>query len=212
MRRPINAPYTITNTFGVPDQYAKFGYHAVIDYGLPTGRDVYAPNSGKVVYSQFHSTGGNMVVIYDGKYYHRLMHNSALKVFTNEQVSEGQLVAISGNTGLSTGAHVHWDVNTQGIFPDRFSAFVDPAIVLKGETMDLESAIRLADSLWGWDRTEEHTNILKRDIVGGDFKERVTYMYNHPFRVQYSQYIDGLVAQATNPGATQLKPGLYKVN
>jgi hypothetical protein len=150
-RRPINLPYRITNTFGVPDSNAKFGRHAGIDYGIPTGREVYAPVSGKVVYARYHSTGGNMVVIFDGKHYHRLMHNSAFRVSVGEQVSEGQLVALSGTTGLSTGPHVHWDINTQGIFPTSFSAFVDPAIVLTGGDVMNKQEVDWG-FLLGWNR------------------------------------------------------------
>lgn len=126
-RRPVDAPFTITTEFGTPDSYALFGYHSGIDYAVPTGRLVYAPTAGRVVYARFHSARGNMVVIFDGTYYHRLLHNSAFNVSEGQQVSEGAVVAYAGSTGLSTGPHCHWDINTRGVDAQAFSDFIDPA-------------------------------------------------------------------------------------
>lgn len=129
MRRPVNAPYTVTNTFGVPDANAKFGRHSGTDYAVPTGTPVFAPVSGNLQ-NIVSITGGNMVVIFDGKYWHRLMHNSSFSR-QNGRVEEGQQVAPSGNTGLSTGPHSHWDINTEGVYPTTFNSFIDPEKWLK---------------------------------------------------------------------------------
>jgi hypothetical protein len=124
-RIPIDNPYTITTAFGVPDSNAKFGRHSGIDYaGFASGRAVFAPATGNLT-NIYSPTGGNMVVIYDGKYHHRLMHNSAF-VRGNGQVSEGEQVARAGTTGLSTGVHVHWDINTEGTYPTSFNSFINP--------------------------------------------------------------------------------------
>lgn len=133
MRRPVNSPYTITTEFGVKDSYAKFGFHSGVDYAVPVGRSVYSPAAGTVVYARMHPTGGNMVVIHDGQYFHRLMHNSQFKIGEGQQVSDGQEVALAGTTGLSTGPHVHWDINTRGVDAQAFSDFVSPARWLNGE-------------------------------------------------------------------------------
>lgn len=131
MRRPVNTPYTISTEFGQPDSYAKFGYHSGVDYAVPTGRQVLAPVSGQLT-NVVSPTGGNMVVIYDGRFYHRLMHNSSFSR-ANGQVSEGEEVSKSGTTGLSTGPHVHWDINTEGTYPSSFASFVNPADWLAGK-------------------------------------------------------------------------------
>lgn len=130
-RRPINAPYTITTEFGVADGYAKFGKHSGTDYAVNLGRPVYAPASGSLQ-NVVSPTGGNMVVIYDGQFWHRLMHNSAF-VRSNGSVQEGNEVAKAGTTGLSTGVHVHWDINSEGIYPTSFAPFKDPFKWLQGE-------------------------------------------------------------------------------
>ena len=128
MRRPVNAPYTITTEFGVPDSNALFKYHSGVDYGVGTGTNIYAPIAGTVVYAQFHSVRGNMVGIFDGTYTHRLMHNSAFKVKVGDKVTEGQIVALSGSTGLSTGPHCHWDiVRGNKMDATSFNDFLSPA-------------------------------------------------------------------------------------
>lgn len=131
MRRPVDAPYVITTEFGAPDSYAKFGFHSGVDYAKSTGSSVYAPVSGNLT-QVVSPTGGNMVVIFDGRFYHRLMHNSQF-IKGNGGVSEGEVVAKVGTTGLSTGPHCHWDINKQGTYPDSFAQFISPADWLAGK-------------------------------------------------------------------------------
>lgn len=132
MRRPVNTPYTISTEFGVKDSYALFGYHSGVDYAVPSGRQVLAPVSGTLT-NVVSPTGGNMVVIKDGQgFTHRLMHNSSFSR-GNGPVTEGQEVAKSGTTGLSTGPHVHWDINREGTYPSSFASFVSPADWLAGK-------------------------------------------------------------------------------
>lgn len=130
-RRPVNAPYQITTEFGVPDSYAKFGYHSGVDYAVPLNRPIYAPVSGELL-NVVSPTGGNMVTIYDGKYWHRLMHNNSFSR-ANGRVNEGDQVALAGTTGLSTGVHSHWDINGEGIYPTSFASFIPPADYLAGK-------------------------------------------------------------------------------
>lgn len=132
MRRPVDTPITITTEFGVPDSNAKFGRHSGVDYLKNTGSNVYAPTSGTLT-QVVSPTGGNMVVIRDNQgFTHRLMHNSQF-IKPNGGVSEGELVAKSGTTGLSTGPHVHWDINKEGTYPTSFSSFINPADWLAGK-------------------------------------------------------------------------------
>lgn len=126
-RRPVNAPFSITTEFGVPDQYAKFSRHSGVDYAVPLNRPVYAPVSGTLT-NIVSATGGNMVQIFDGKYYHRLMHNNSFSR-ANGYVKEGEEVAKAGTTGLSTGVHVHWDIADRAN-PTAFNQFVSPAAFL----------------------------------------------------------------------------------
>lgn len=143
MRRPVDSPYVITTEFGVPDSYAKFGKHSGVDYAVPTGRPVYAPASGNLT-QVVSPTGGNMVVIFEGRFYHRLMHNNSFSR-GNGPVSEGQEVAKAGTTGLSTGSHCHWDINTEGTYPTSFAAFINPADWLAGKYVNQGGSMSVTD-------------------------------------------------------------------
>lgn len=131
MRRPVNQPFTITTEFGVKDSYAKFGFHSGVDYGVALNHPVHAPISGQLS-NVVSPTGGNMVVIYDGQFWHRLMHNNSF-ARSNGSVQEGDTVAYAGSTGLSFGVHVHWDINKEGVYPSSFAAFIPPADWLDGK-------------------------------------------------------------------------------
>lgn len=127
-RVPVNQPYTVTTPFGVPDSNALFGRHSGIDYAVPLGRPIYAPASG-TLRNIVSPTGGNMVKIFDGKYWHRLMHNNSFSR-GDGPVSEGQEVAKAGTTGLSTGVHCHWDISVKEV-ATGFADFIDPNVYLK---------------------------------------------------------------------------------
>jgi hypothetical protein len=134
-RRPVDTPYTITTEFGVPDSNALFKYHSGVDYAVGTGRLIYAPVAGTITYARFHNVRGNMVGIFDGVNTHRLMHNSSFAVREGQQVSEGQVVAYAGSTGLSTGPHCHWDIiRGNKIDAAAFSDFINPASWLASAT------------------------------------------------------------------------------
>ena len=194
MRRPITGSPKITTKFGVKDSYAKFGRHSGIDYSLPTGTPIYAPTSGKLT-NVISKTGGNMVVIQDGKYIHRLMHNSKFLVKSGSKVKEGDKIALSGNTGLSTGPHLHHDVNTQGTYPTSFDAFIDPDKLLK--LIEEEKMItNREDAIWIW-RTvkQKHSpnEKEKREYTGKNLTKLLQDLSNdadvvdfkHVYRVDY---------------------------
>lgn len=173
MRRPVNSPYTITTEFGVPDSNAKFGRHSGVDYAVPTGRAVFAPASGELM-NVVSPTGGNMVVIRDDQnFYHRLMHNSSF-TRVNGRVNEGEQVAKAGTTGLSTGPHVHWDINREGVYPSSFNAFISPADWLAGKYQSNqgggEMPIPNADNYYGRYR-KAMAHIRGRDMGREEFNK-----------------------------------------
>jgi septal ring factor EnvC (AmiA/AmiB activator) len=131
-RYPVDQHNLVTTEFGVRDSNAYFGYHSGIDFGVGPGSNVYAPTSGQVWWAGSSRTGGNMLILFDGSYYHRLMHNSQLLV-TSGPVTEGQVIAKSGSTGLSSGPHVHWDVARDmrsDLRPETFASFTNPVVWL----------------------------------------------------------------------------------
>lgn len=90
-------------------------YHKGIDIAVPTGTAVRASKSGKVVTATYSSSAGNYVALYHGGgVYTYYMHCSALSVSVGDQVSQGQTIALSGSTGISTGPHLHFAIYSGG--------------------------------------------------------------------------------------------------
>ncbi len=91
-------------------------FHSGVDIGAPYGSSIYAANSGTVIVSGYNSGGyGNYVVISHGGGYSTLYaHCSSLKVSAGQTVSKGQVIAACGSTGMSTGPHIHFEVQLNG--------------------------------------------------------------------------------------------------
>lgn len=94
--------------------YNSGGYHGAIDFAVTSGTKVYAMDGGEVV-TAHNDTGnayGKYIIIKlntkEKTYYNLYAHLSNIKVKEGEKVSQGQLIALSGNTGTNTtGAHLH---------------------------------------------------------------------------------------------------------
>ncbi len=108
-RRPIYA--TITSRFGT-----RWGrMHTGIDYGGSVGDPVYAADGGKVIFAGWDGSYGYIVKIsHDNEYVTYYAHCSKLLVSTGQRVAKGQLIAKVGNTGRSTGPHLHFEVRKNG--------------------------------------------------------------------------------------------------
>lgn len=108
----------ITSGFG-PRPHPVYGYSSVhrgTDIACPVGTDVYAANAGKVIIATRHSQFGNYIVIdHGGKIATLYAHNSKLLVKVGDEVTRGQLIAKSGNTGMTTGPHLHFEVRENGV-------------------------------------------------------------------------------------------------
>src|SRR5438128_680079 len=89
--------------------YAYDG-HRGIDYAMPSNTPVVAADEGTVIYSEWSDSGGWGVVIDHASDRTAYFHNNQLFVYPGQHVSRGQLIALSGSTGNSTGPHVHFEV------------------------------------------------------------------------------------------------------
>ena len=130
-----------TGTFSWPAQgriSSGFGQrwgtlHAGIDIAMPTGTEVVASDGGEVVYTGYNSAMGNYVDIkHSNGYVTRYQHLSSYGVLKGEKVKKGQYIASSGNTGNSTGPHLHFAVYRSTSHSGcSHSTAVDPSIFLK---------------------------------------------------------------------------------
>ena len=89
--------------------YAYDG-HRGTDFAVPSNTPVVAADDGTVIYSEWSDSGGWGVVIDHADDRTAYFHNNELFVYPGQHVSRGQLIALSGSTGNSTGPHVHFEV------------------------------------------------------------------------------------------------------
>lgn len=85
-------------------------WHTGIDINAPMGTGVLAADSGVVWFSGRGGSQGNYIIIYHGSFWTLYLHNSENLVQKGEQVSKGDLIALVGSTGRSTGTHLHFEV------------------------------------------------------------------------------------------------------
>ncbi len=89
--------------------------HKGVDIGVPVGTQIVAVKSGTVVEAKYTSDYGYYVTIDHGNGVQtRYAHNSQNVVEVGQVVSAGQVIALSGNTGRSTGPHLHFEVIING--------------------------------------------------------------------------------------------------
>jgi len=118
---PISMDY-ITTRFGMRRSYNGSEYqtfHGGVDFGALEGTPIYSPASGVVVMSKNLDIRGNTTIIDHGiGVYTGYWHQKESKVSVGEKLRSGELIGYVGNTGLSTGPHLHWEVWVNGVQVD----------------------------------------------------------------------------------------------
>ncbi len=95
--------------------YGTMKFHEGMDFSAPAGTPVYATADGTVRTSSWQSAYGNMVEIDHGyNYTTRYAHLSKLIAHPGQTVHRGDLIGLVGNTGKSTGPHLHYEVRYRG--------------------------------------------------------------------------------------------------
>ncbi len=125
---PCNGIRWITSMFGGRQSPGGIGStnHKGVDIGTPMGTPVLAAKSGTVTWASWNGGYGNCIIISHGNGNSTLYgHLSGYNVTTDQQVKQGQVIGYSGNTGNSTGPHLHF-----GIIEN--SNWIDPLNYLTG--------------------------------------------------------------------------------
>jgi len=108
----------VTSDFGsrVDPYTSERVMHAGLDIAGPHGKEIVAPSEGTVVFAGLEGGYGNVLVIDHGYGIKtRYGHLASIKVKAGERVKRGDLIAAMGNTGRSTGPHLHYEVRVNGI-------------------------------------------------------------------------------------------------
>ncbi len=104
--------------------YKTLQSHQGVDYTIPEGSRVFATADGVVTMAQRHSTKGRTIIIdhgngYQTQYSHLLMTN----VKRGDKVHRGQIIGLSGDTGLSLAPHLHYEIHFNGMRVDPVHYF-----------------------------------------------------------------------------------------
>lgn len=125
---PVPSSGRITCGFGnrTSPTAGASSYHQGIDVGAASGSNIVATKSGTVVTASYSSGAGNYVMIYHGDgVYSVYMHCSKLLVSVGQSVSRGDVIALVGSTGISTGPHLHFAISMNGSYVDP-QKYVNP--------------------------------------------------------------------------------------
>ncbi len=129
-RRPISVDYPTTSPFGQRRTYsvADIGnFHAGQDFGAPEGALIFAPAPGVVVLAEPLAVRGNAVILdHGGGVFTGYWHMSEIKVAPGMRVETGDVLGLVGNTGLSTGPHLHWELRINGVAVDPMQFLEEP--------------------------------------------------------------------------------------
>ncbi|MDT0270368.1 M23 family metallopeptidase [Streptomyces sp. DSM 44915] len=131
---PIDGDYELSATYGNSgDRWTA--KHSGQDFAVPTGTEVQSVHGGTVVKAGGNGAGdgpayGNAVVIeHDDGTFTQYAHLSEVDVAAGDRVETGERIALSGNTGNSSGPHLHFEVRTSA----EYGTAIDPMEFLRAE-------------------------------------------------------------------------------
>lgn len=109
---PTQIPYRVTSPYGfrVHPVTGAYSMHNGTDYATPMRTGLYAVGDGIVTFAGWSGGYGFLVEIRSDVYRFRYAHLDKILVERGQSVSTGELIGLSGNTGVSTGAHLHFEM------------------------------------------------------------------------------------------------------
>jgi murein DD-endopeptidase MepM/ murein hydrolase activator NlpD len=114
---PIKTGRT-TSGFGTrrdPFNENRSQFHRGVDIGCPIGTNIYSSRAGRVAFAGYADGYGKLVILeHEHGYTTSYGHLSRFKVKAGDRVGAGQNIALSGNTGRTTGPHLHFEIRRHG--------------------------------------------------------------------------------------------------
>ena len=98
-------------------EFGGYAGHTGIDFAIPTGTEIRAAAAGRVLYTRM-APGGygyHVVIFHGGGIVTLYAHCSRIFVREGQEVAQGEVIALSGNTGRSTGPHLHLELIVGGV-------------------------------------------------------------------------------------------------
>jgi len=139
MKTPINGA-RLSSPFGMR-KHPILGFskhHNGTDFAAPTGTPIMASGNGTVIKAGWCGNGGKCVRIrHNFSYTTGYGHMSKIATRSGRRVSQGQIIGYVGNTGMSTGPHLHYTVSYNGKFINSQRLKLPSGKILKGENRKL---------------------------------------------------------------------------
>ena len=99
-----------------PNSYLVVGHPSI---AVPNGTPIRAAKAGRVIMASYNGGYGNYTCVdHGGGLSTCYAHQSGFAASTGQRVSQGQIIGYSGNTGSSTGPHLHFEVRVNGAAQD----------------------------------------------------------------------------------------------
>ncbi|MFQ3789349.1 peptidoglycan DD-metalloendopeptidase family protein [Halomonas sp. A29] len=138
-RYPFEGSYRMSSGFNPRRTHPVTGRvspHRGTDWAMPIGTPVIAPADGRVEKIGNHPVAGRYIVVrHDNGYRTRYLHLSRAMVNRGDRVSMGERIALSGNTGRSTGPHLHYEVIVNNNAVDAMKVELPESQSLEGERL-----------------------------------------------------------------------------
>ena len=113
------SPFGFRRTNIYTDGKRTSSVHAGVDFGIPTGTEIYACARGKVALSRARIlTGYSVVIEHAPGIYSMYYHLDKVIAKENTVVETGELIGLSGATGMVTGPHLHWELRISSEYAD----------------------------------------------------------------------------------------------
>lgn len=117
--RPVNVNIPLGDGLKFREKHPVLGspqWHYGQDFTAPSGTEVFATGDGKVIRARWSPYGfGNVVELAHGYGFNTIYgHLSAVKVSRGQEVKRGELLGLSGSTGISSGPHLHYEIHYNG--------------------------------------------------------------------------------------------------
>ncbi len=128
MMWPSQSSTRVTSPFGnrLHPILKVYKLHTGIDIGAASGTNILAANDGTVISAGYNNSYGYMVMLdHGGGIVTLYAHCSKLLVSKGDVVARGQVIALIGSTGMSTGPHLHFEVRINGVYKNPLE-YVQP--------------------------------------------------------------------------------------
>jgi len=170
-RYPTAGHYRVSSHFSKARRHpitGRISPHNGVDFGMPTGTPILSTGDGVVTRVSNHPFAGKYIEIQNGSHFtSRYLHLSRILVRRGQTVQRGERIALSGNTGRSTGPHLHFELHINGRPVNPLTAKIPMASAVPNERLEefnqrVEKLVTMM---------EEPSRIIALHRVGSNFSK-----------------------------------------